>query len=263
VKTHRREVIVRASGIENVKEAGVFLRSLNHMFGIGPGNVLALEAVNNTLSGFKAFVYPKILEKHRLDREYVVVELLGGATLESFSGLSKEELIKFGRNLAIIHSRKLDYWGNPSGTFKVSLENANRHIIQSMHTIVKEFYWENHKILNALPRMERALRDIPPPEDTSYVLVDMDPTQFLADRGRITGLCDTEAYVIAPRALDFIALEYVLDRNAAQFVSQGYQTIMELPDLRHVRTVYRYLYRLIEIQGDEDLDEWLWRPELF
>lgn len=114
-----------------------------------------------------------------------------------------------------------------------------------------------------MPEMERILCDMPAPEYSSFVLADIDPTQFLVDNGVITGLVDTEAYVIAPREFDFVALEYVLDKRSAHFVSKGYETIMPLPDLKPVRVLYRYLYRLLEIQGSPDIDEWLSQPVLF
>jgi aminoglycoside phosphotransferase (APT) family kinase protein len=132
-----------------------------------------------------------------------------------------------------------------------------------MKQIVQEFYSDDCKIVSYLPQMECALGNMAPPEYTSFVLVDLDPTQFLAQNGRITGLVDTEAYVIAPRALDFIALEYVLDRRSADLISQGYEEILPIPDLTPVRQVYRYLYRLIEVQGDDDMDAWLSQPALF
>lgn len=263
VKTQRREVIVRASGIIDVNCETSFFKSLNILFGIDPSNTFALEALNNTLRGFNAFIYPKILEKHKIDREYIVLELLQGTTLESFVGLSAEELKKFGSNLAKIHSRQMNYFGNPSGTFKIDMEKVNKHIICCMKKIINEFYLDNQKILNYLPQMERVLNDLPAPKYSSFVLVDIDPTQFIAVNGIITGLVDTESYVIAPRELDFIALEYVLDENSAKFISEGYEAILSLPDLKPVRTVYRYLYRLIDVQDGEDIDEWLSQPVLF
>lgn len=263
VKTEKREVVVRASGIENVKCASAFFKSLHVLFGIDPTNVFALEDINNILSGLNAFTYPKILEKHKIDREYAVVELLQGTILDSFKGLSDDELRKFGSNLAKIHRYKLNYWGNPAGTFRLEMDKINSHIIRSMKEIVNEFYFDDCKIVSYLPQMERILCDLAPPEYTSFVLVDIDPSQFLANNGVITGLVDTEAYVIAPRELDFIALEYVLDRRSAERISEGYETVLSVPDLKHVRTVYRYLYRLIEIQGDDDIDDWLRQPILF
>lgn len=136
-------------------------------------------------------------------------------------------------------------------------------LIHAMKEIVNEFYLDNSKIVNYLPQMEQILSELPIPEYTTFVLVDIDPSQFIAQKGIITGLVDTEAYVIAPREFDFIALEYVLDSRSAKLISEGYESILPIPDLRSVRTVYRYLYRLIEIQGDDDIDEWLLCPIIF
>lgn len=263
VKTEKREVIVRASRVKNVKCASAFFKSMNILFGIDPRNVFAMEDINNILSGLNAFAYPKILEKHIVDREYAVVELLHGTILDSFKGLSDDELIKFGNNLAKIHSYKMNYWGNPVGTFMIDMDKVNSHIFRSMKEIVNEFYSDDFKIVSYLPLMEHVLCGIAPPEYSSFVLVDIDPSQFLAVNGVITGLVDTEAYVIAPRELDFIALEYVLDRRSADLVSEGYEAVLSVPDIKPVRMVYRFLYRLIEIQGHDDIDDWLSRPDLF
>jgi len=225
--------------------------------------VFALENINNTLANLNGFKYPKIIEKHKFDREYVVVELLQGETLDSFNGLSDNELRRLGKNLAQIHSYKINYLGNPLGTFKIGINNINNHLIHAMKEIVNEFYLDNSKIVNYLPQMEQILSELPIPEYTTFVLVDIDPSQFIAQKGIITGLVDTEAYVIAPREFDFIALEYVLDSRSAKLISEGYEFILPIPDLRSVRTVYRYLYRLIEIQGDDDIDEWLLCPIIF
>ncbi|PHC32624.1 hypothetical protein COF01_25155 [Bacillus pseudomycoides] len=44
---------------------------------------------------------------------------------------------------------------------------------------------------------------------------------------------------------------------------QGYETIMPLSNLEQCRTPYRYLYRLLSVQGNMDLEEWLQHPVFF
>lgn len=94
-------------------------------------------------------------------------------------------------------------------------------------------------------------------------MLDVDATQFLTADDRITALIDTEAYVVAPRALDFIGYEYELDERGAAAFAAGYRTLLPLPDLATVRPVYRYLYRLLGVQGAVPLDEWLAWPTRF
>ena len=81
----------------------------------------------------------------------------------------------------------------------------------------------------------------------------MDPTQFLSDGTTITGLVDSEAYAVAPRELDFIGLEYVLTEKEAHAFKSGYETIMSIPHLEEYRQPYRYLYRLLSVQGNVEL----------
>jgi len=39
--------------------------------------------------------------------------------------------------------------------------------------------------------------------------------------------------------------------------------VLPLPDLSRVRAPYRFLYRLLEVQGSVPLDAWMSWPELF
>lgn len=91
----------------------------------------------------------------------------------------------------------------------------------------------------------------------------MDPTQFLSDGSTITGLVDTEAYAIAPREFEFIGLEYVLTEKEARAFKSGYETIMPIPQLEKCRQPYRYLYRLLSVQGSVELEKWLRHPSYF
>ena len=262
VKTDCRDVIVRSSRSDD-SNLGPFWGGCLAAFGINSRNVFALEAVNNILNNISTIQVPKVIGKGFIDKEYVIVEKLEGQMVKSFIGQPKEFVHSLGVGLAQIHSKKMNYAGNPNGTFRIALEEFHSHLAKAMEDMVNEYYSSEEKIVSALPQLSKIMRKLCPPEYSSYILVDMDPTQFLSDGKVITGLVDTEAYVIGPRELDFIALEYVLDRkSAADFIS-GYKSVLDIPNLTHCRLPYRYLYRLIEIQGRDDLVKWLNHPILF
>lgn len=61
----------------------------------------------------------------------------------------------------------------------------------------------------------------------------------------------------------FFGLEYVLDEKSAKDFKIGYEKVIKLPDLSRVRTPYRFLYRLLSVQGNVDLKEWLKQKKLF
>ncbi|WP_044747760.1 phosphotransferase [Bacillus alveayuensis] len=262
VKTDREEVIVRSSRMVG-EPSNDFWWGCKRLFGIDPRNVHELEHINNILSECSTIPIPKVLKKGTLSREYVVVEKLAGQVVKSFIGQPDSLLQSLGEGLAHIHQHQRQYIGNPSGTFQVKLEHFHNHLINVMKELVSKFYRNNQKIVHKLDEVIEILKEIRVPDYSTFVLVDMDPTQFLSDGKAITGLVDTEAYVIAPREMDFIGLEYILDKKAAAAFKEGYEKVMKIPDLTEYRLPYRYLYRLLSVQGSVDLDHWLNQEILF
>ncbi|WP_459501131.1 phosphotransferase [Bacillus sp. C1] len=262
VKTETEEVIVRSSKMKT-KPNNDFWWGCKHLFGIDPRNVHALETIHKQLRQYTTLPIPKILQKHTLDREYVVVEKLNGQVLQSFIGQSDSILYNLGQGLAQIHQYKASYIGNPSGTFQIPLHQFHQHIIDKSKQLVEMFHSNNAKITDSFEVFQSQLQALPVPQEATLVLIDMDPTQFLTDGVVITGLVDTEAYAIVPRELDFIGLEYVFTEKEAHAFRQGYETIIPIPNLEQCRAPYRYLYRLLSVQGNVDLEKWLQHPVYF
>lgn len=263
VKTDNQEVVVRSSKMEG-NPNNEFWWGCKRLFGIDPRRVYELEHVNNTLSNLTSIPIPKVIDKGRiLTKEFVVVEKLKGQVVESFIDLPSSVLQSFGEGLAKIHQYKENFVGNPSRSYQVSLEEFNQHMKDAVIDLVSRFHFKEERIKCMLPEINNLINGLPVPEYSTFVLVDMDPTQFLSDGKEITGLVDTEAYVIAPRELDFIALEYVLDEKSVQDFKKGYERVMEIPDLTKYRVPYRYLYRLLAVQGSVDIEVWLGHKALF
>ncbi len=262
IQTKEEEVIVRSSKMTS-EPNNDFWWGCKYLFGIDPRNVHALEIIHTLLQKHTTLPIPKILQKHRFEREYVVVEKLSGQVLDSFIGQPDSLLYSLGKGLAQIHQYTANYIGNPTETFKIRLNQFYKHIEKVSQQLVEKFHSHNPKICNTLKNFQTQLHALPTPKEATLVLIDMDPTQFLTDGSRITGLVDTEAYAIAPREFDFIGLEYVFTEKEARTFQKGYETIMPIPDLKQCRTPYRYLYRLLSVQGNSDLDEWLQHPSYF
>lgn len=263
VKTAAEEVIVRSSKITE-EPNNDFWWGCKNLFGIDPRNVHHLEAVHTLLQAHTNLPIPAILEKHILNgREFVVAEKLVGNTVQSFIGQPDSILFNLGKGLAEIHKFKTDYIGNVPGSFQVTLDEFQSHILNVSKEIVNMFYSDNESIQNAFPTFESQLSSLPAPKESTLVLIDMDYTQFLSDGTTITGLVDTEAYAVAPREFDFIGLEYIFTEKEAHAFKQGYETIMPIPRLEECRHPYRYLYRLLSVQGSVELEKWLSHPVYF
>ena len=263
VQTTQEEVVVRALRLGE-ELAGPFWKGCYSLFGIDPKQIFDLEPINAALAHLCPIPIPQVLRKGLMDgRSYVVVEYMPGSPLNNFTSLPERTLEELGQALARIHTRPFSYYGHPTGRVRYALATFHTRLIETMRMLVNQFYQHDATIKEALPSICKMVSQLPPFEKGALILVDIDPTQFLTDGRHITALVDTEAYAIGPRELDFIGLEYILDQQGATALARGYSTILPLPDLSRVRPVYRYLYRLLEVQGSTELEAWMAQPLLF
>jgi hypothetical protein len=262
VQTASAEVVVRA--FRWGAPGGPFWGGCHALFGIDPARIFDLEPLNATLARLSPIPVPRVLRKAALaGRPCVIVEYVPGNSLEAFDRLPESALEHLGQALSHIHGQRFPYYGHPSGRVRHPLPSFPRRLAETLRLLVQQFHQGNARICAALEPMCAAALQLPPLEAGALVMIALDPTQFLTDGERLTGLVDTEAYVIGPRALDFIALEYVLNQPGAAAVARGYARLLPLPDLAAARPVYRYLYRLLEVQGKPDLDAWMEQPAVF
>ncbi len=263
ITTAQEEVVVRVVRQQGELD-GPFWQGCAFLFGLDPRNIFDLEPINALLASVCPISVPQVLRKGITDNgPYVIVEYMPGFPLDNFSSLSEAALEELGLALARIHTRRFDYFGHATGRVCSPLATFQTRLVETMTMLVEQFYQDNVQIRDALPLFCEDALCLPPLEDGALIMVDMDPTQFLTDGERLSALVDTEAYAIGPRELDFIALEYVFAPREASALARGYNTILPVPDLSVVRSVYRYLYRLIGIQKRMPLETWMSWPVLF
>lgn len=263
VKTSTQEVIVRSSRWKHEPDRE-FWWGCKFMFGIDPRHMIYFEENSKFLNTIPDIRAPKTLTSASIEgKEYLIVEKMKGAVLQSFTNQSKELLYQFGVWLAKVHRSSYDFYGNLARTSVEEKGQFHSRLAQAMRWIVEKEQQHNRKMVDYLVNILNELNGLPVPAHFCPILVDMDPSQFLSDNGMISAIVDTEAYVVAPRELDFVGLEYVMDKEASIAFINGYTTILDIPELSKCRKVYRYWYRLLGVQGSVDLDTWLAQPELF
>ena len=79
------------------------------------------------------------------------------------------------------------------------------------------------------------------------------------------GVYDLDAYVAAPVELDFVMLEYLLDKQQLDIFVEVYskQKGMTIPNLDQVRSVYRHLFFIVNALGESDYQKWQSHPTYF
>lgn len=261
VRTEAETVVVR---LAREQVDGPFWQGAAHLFSLDISEVFRLEALNAALDELTAIRVPRGLRKSIFDgRAALVMELLPGERLDTFRGQSAAMLEAFGAEMARLHSARFDYWGTFEGKIRHPAVIFHRNLAMTLRLLAHTFFVDDAAIMALLPDMTALALRLPPPENLTFIHLDIDPTQFLTDGERVTALVDTEAVVLGPRELDFLALEYVFGAAEAAAFAKGYAGVLPLPDLSAVRPLYRYLQRLMEVQGDDPIDEWMNQPEVF
>jgi len=263
VRTATEDVVVRAPR-PAAELASPFWWGARELFGLDPTRPRHLAALNARLAALGALPIPRVLRSGHCDgRDCLVLERLPGTRLTDLRALPPTALHDLGAAIAQIHRRAYRWWGAPPGGQRHELTAFHPALAATLRVLVARYYAADTPIAGALAHFHDAALRLPAPETGALIMLDVDATQFLTADDRITALIDTEAYVVAPHALDFIGYEYELDERGAAAFAAGYRTLLPLPDLATVRPVYRYLYRLLGVQGPVPLDEWLAWPTLF
>lgn len=263
VVTAKEQVIVRTTRLAGTT-LDAFWWGCKELFGVDPTDVFAMTAVNETLRKYAVVPIPAVVRQAQVEgAKMLVVEAMPGDAVLSFVDLSIAVSHELGRAIASIHQLQKLTFGNFQATLQQPLLAYPARMATVMQRLLERFHCPFPDIVAAGPDWVRAAAALPPPTHAVPILLDIDPTQFLADGHHLTALVDTEVYAYGPAAYDIVALEYLLDRPRAQAFAAGYETLLPLPRIADVRDVYRFLQRLMEVQGRVELSVWMSQPAWF
>lgn len=266
VRTATEDVVVRAprAAGEWDHDASAFWWGCRRLFGLDPTRPERLSAVNAALAELGPLPVPQALRAGVAGgRRCLVVERLPGEQLRDLRALPAATLRELGAAIANIHARRFPWYGALDGDNQRPLADFHPHLAATLRELVRRFHATDTTLAAPLDEFCAAALRLPAPADATLTMLDVDATQFLTDGARITALVDTDAYAVAPPALDLIGYEYELDAPGAAAFAAGYRAVAPLPALASVRPVYRYLCRLLGTQGAVPLDEWLAWPAPF
>lgn len=110
--------------------------------------------------------------------------------------------------------------------------------------------------------LEQALQQASTIKHTAFspIMMDLRWDQMLHQQGELSAVVDMDAFVIGPRELELVLLEYQLNSTQADLFKQAYQYSAELPDLSEQRYCYRLLLFLMNSLGESDINQWMNAP---
>jgi aminoglycoside phosphotransferase (APT) family kinase protein len=249
-------MILKVCNQESVKRSA-FWQGLNHLFSAGfPASLQYIATVSQQISAISSLRVAGTVAAQA--NSFVLAKWLEGDTIEPGS-VTDRMVILLAEHLGQLHQHTKETWGEfhqPS----LSVEQWPIRLHDVIETLA-----ESHR--NAIPEniLNLALQQAKTVHINEFVPImpDLRWDQFLQQNGELSALVDLDAFVIGPRELELVLLEYILTVQQAEQFKRQYQQYQMIPDLSDVRTAYRLLLFLMNVLGESSLKNWLEVPAKF
>ena len=184
------------------------------------------------------------------DQEYafILTSELNGSVVDAVN-LPMVELL--AQHLAQLHQKEHSSWG----TIENPIFNAQQWPQRLEQTL--SHFAKKQNIADAITT--QALNACKHVTASKFIplMPDLRWDQFLQQDERLTALVDLDAFILAPKELDFVLLEYILtSKQHARFV-QAYTRILPVPEITLVRPAYRLLLYLMQVLGEQEISKWM------
>ncbi|WP_144484933.1 phosphotransferase [Bacillus safensis] len=250
----KTEYVVKSP--KTAREESEFVSGIKMIYGVDDRTVQEnIDQINQKLSHTNSFHIPEVVRKvKKAGRYFYVMEKVEGTPCTSFEG----------RSSAHLHSYRTDFFGAVYGAEKKHLREFHAVLKKAVSKLIDRYYADQPEFHCYAEIVQQKIEKLRTPDSASLILIDLDPSQYIEKDDQVASLVDTEYVVFGPAAFDFIALEYLLTKEAARNVQLGYEEICPLPrDLHEVRECYRFVSLLLDIHGSWDLKKWMNHPILF
>jgi len=175
--------------------------------------------------------------------------------------ISNQMVIRLAEHLAELHSLKNKQWGSIRDP-KFVPDDWSKRLKTSLRESTRKW---GGVFLQSKFYLKQAIQACDAIEVTECVAMipDLRWDQFLQKDNKLSALVDLDAFVYAPRELDFVILEYLLSADLVNVFAETYSKYHVIPDIESVRPAYRLLLFYMQILGETDLDRWMNHDKLF
>ncbi len=238
-----------------------FWQIMQHLFGLNLraeiGNFDQLYALIDKAT---AIEIPQILKAETLagNKSYILTNQVKGAGLDE-ADVTLKMVEQFAEHIAALHHMTYCNWGpiNKSNCnfqeWPVSLSDTLSKFASGL-----EFDIPDDLFKQAL----NSCKDINA-ESFIPMMPDLRWDQFYQQAGDLFALLDLDAFVLAPRELEFVLLEYILTAEQCSHFVKIYSRHHTLPELTKVRPAYRLLLFFMEVLGEQNIHNWMNKEHLF
>lgn len=230
-----------------------FWQGVNHLFAADfPGSLGNIHLTHHFLHQHGTLSVPECIAAR--DQRFVLCRFINGSDLQA-NHIADAWVIALADYLATLHQHRYTHWGKlHAPQFPASAWAYRVH-----DTLV--FLAQQQASLNAGPLLSEVLSQVNNIHETEFVpmMLDLRWDQFRHTVDHGLTLIDLDAFVIAPRALDLLLLEYVLSPVQWQVFRQRYMQTHTWPDMTAQKPCYQLLLFLMHVLGETDLKNWMQR----
>lgn len=233
-----------------------FWQGMNRLFALNfPASLADTNAVQQFLSRHSPLTIPECLSANS---GFVVCRQLAGKSIDA-EAVNPNIIRQLARHTAALHQQTADHWGTIQKP-KFSADLWSSRLRQTLSYLAT-----NNDIAISPVLLGNALKQAADIQANNFVpvMLDLRWDQFLTEDDKLTALVDLDAFVLAPREVELVLLELLLNAPQAALFAEEYQRFHQLPDLSDVRTAYRALLFLMNVLGETDCEAWLAKPRHF
>lgn len=228
-----------------------FWQGMNQLFDINfPASLAHIDKTHHFLNEQGELESPEFIASEA--SAFVLARYLDGDDVD-FEYISDDMVTQLARHLAKLHQSKHSHWG----AFHHAEFSREQWSIRLQNTLCA--LTESHPLTLPEEIIEQALQQTAKLNIDNFVpiMLDLRWDQMLHQQGQLSAIVDMDAFVIGPRELELVLLEYQLTLDQAEIFSQTYQTMTDWPDLTEHRFSYRLLLFLMNSLGETDIEKWM------
>ena len=244
------EMMLKVCNADNV-QASSFWQGMALLFDVDlPAQLGEFKTVYDKLSKLSPLIIPDYIAS---DSAFILTRLVSGAMLDT-GNINNEMVVKLAQHISALHQCQQASWGSLTNT-NLLAEHWSTRLVNTVSQLAKNQSIPEQLLAKAIEQSSNITV-----ENFVPIMPDLRWDQFLQDDGKLSALVDLDAFVFAPRELELVLLEYLLDQQQADLFISHYQQMHTMPDLSKVRTAYRLLLFMMNVLGEQDIDVWMQAP---
>jgi hypothetical protein len=249
-ETEQGEMVLKVCDHQSVKKSS-FWQAMNSLFAADfPASLESINYTHQYLQQNGHLLVPEHIVSEK--SSFVLTRFLAGQDIEQHA-VTDDLVIKLAKHLAVLHQQTSTTWGRLSKpTLKADEWSTRLHdvLVALVETNEINIPQDIVELVLEQTKMLQVEQFVP-------IMPDLRWDQLrLLENGELA-VVDLDAFVIAPRELELVLLEYLLIPQQAELFKQVYQAYLPIPDLSDCRYSYRLLLFLMNVLGESSIENWM------